>query len=153
VAWRPRPNNPESQLSAPFPRTVDPACIGSSISAGCATGLTRRPSTVDAGEESGARLVDKLALELLYRASRRAAADWFAGERETDIGDSANTAESCVCGICLAEGTRHDLVNARDVVDDMLIRLGLDDDDDELMTPKLGAYWRSGSKSLAHRSN
>jgi len=50
----------------------------------------------------------------------------LAGERDTDIGASANTAESCVCGICLAEGTRHDLVDARDVVDDTLVRLGLD---------------------------
>lgn len=72
-------------------------------------------------------MVDKLALEPLYRASRRAAADWLAGERDTDIGDSANTADSCVCAVCLAEGTRHDLVDARDVVDDTLVLLGLDD--------------------------
>jgi hypothetical protein len=83
---------------------------------------------VDAGEGTGGRVVDKAAVEALYLASRRAAADWLAGERDTDIGDSANTADSCVCGICLAEGTRHDRVDARDVVDDTLVRLGLDPD-------------------------
>jgi hypothetical protein len=83
---------------------------------------------VGPGEVTGGRGVDRLAVEALYLASRRAAADWLAGERDTDIGDSANTADSCVCGICLAEGMRHERVDARDVVDDTLVRLGLDPD-------------------------